>query len=125
MTSVMPMRTWLASRAAVVGGVWHVIVALAVLFLPLLETCLGSNCIRYPYWEIGDMLGGVILTLTAILGIMAIATSRIRASARNTIRLSLGVLSATSCIIAYVTAWSIGLALVPGTVLLPTATLLT
>ena len=124
MTSVTPMRRWLASRAAVVGGAWHVIAALAITFLPLLGTCVGPNCTRYPYWRTGEAAGFAILALMVILGIMAIAASRIRTSERNTIRLSLGLLSVTSFIIVYVTAWSIGLALVPGTLLLLIATLL-
>lgn len=125
MTSVMSVRRWLASRAAVAGGAWHVIAALATAFLPLIETCVGPNCSRYPYWRIGDATSFAILALLVILGIMAIAANRIRTSERNTIRLSLGLLSITSFIIVYLTAWSIGLALIPGTLLLLIATLLT
>jgi len=119
------LRTRLGARAALVGGLWHVIAALAVLFLPLIEVCTGPDCTRYPYWRIGDIAGFAILALTAILGLMAIAASRVRMNTRNWVRLTLGLLSLTSVVVVYVTGWSIGLALAPGTLLLLMAALLT
>ena len=124
MESVMLVRRWLASRAAITGGLLHVAIALAILLLPVLEECIGPNCTRRPYWGMGNAAGYAFLALMVVLGIIAFATARARASERSMARLTLGVVFVTSCGLAYTAGWGFGIAFVPGTVLLLVAALL-
>src|SRR6185503_20335059 len=104
---------------ALTGGLIQILAPLAMLVLPVFATCIGGDCYRQSYVQLGgSLIGYVLLFGTMLLGLAVVITNLNIAPYQNVDkRLKRRVLWAAvagSVIACIVGAWSIGLAFVPG-----------
>ncbi len=109
---------------ALTGGLIQIVAPLAMLLLPVFASCLGDNCYRQSYMQMGGSpLGYAILLGTILLGLAVVMTNitpyqNVDKGLKRRV-LWAGVVG--SLIAFIVGAWSIGLAFVPGGFILFTA----
>ncbi len=114
-------RSKTAAVLAVGGGFAQVIAALAILFLPVLGSCLASaggvSCVRVSYVQLGgNLLGYGILIAMIAVGVLAISSAREANRRRNLIIRWGGALFSGAA--AFITGFSFGSVFVPGALLL-------
>lgn len=127
MISVRERRHRIASRLAIIGGLVQVLVAVSILFLPVLVTCTPQGgdlvCRGESYLQSGgNALGYTFLTLMIVAGVLAVASSRDPNLGRVFVIRWLAVLA--SIVVVVVAGWGFGLAFAPGALLLLLAALL-
>ncbi|MBK8135723.1 MAG: hypothetical protein IPK52_07785 [Chloroflexi bacterium] len=115
-----------ANLFAVAGGLMQIVVAVAILFLPVFATCISRSqemvCQRQSYIQQGgSVLGFALLVLMIVAGVLALVSTRIESVSQAGRFRWIAVLLSVS--FAIVGAWSIGLIFVPGAVFLLAAAL--
>ena len=111
---------------ALTGGLIQIVAPLAMLVLPVFATCIGGDCYRQSYVQMGgSLIGYALLFGTMLLGLAVVITNLNIAPYQNVDkRLKRRVLWAAvvgSVIACIVGAWSIGFAFAPGGLILFTA----
>ena len=111
---------------ALTGGLIQIFAPLAMLVLPVFATCMGGDCYRQSYIQMGgSLIGYALLFGTMLLGLAVVITNLNIDPFQNVDkrlkRRLLWAAVAGSVIALIVGAWSIGFAFVPGGFILFTA----
>ena len=118
---------WITSKLAIVGGLIHILMAISLLFLPVLITCrLGDRteaCYSQSYIQQGgNLLGYIFLLLMILAGMAAIYSSTDSNYKRTYIIRWLVVL--VSVIVVVIAGFGFGIIFAPGAFLILLAALL-
>jgi hypothetical protein len=118
---------WIASKLAILGGLVHIVMAVSLLFLPVLITCRFGDrfegCYSQSYIQQGgNLLGYTFLLLMILAGIVAIYSSSDSNNKRAYINRWLVVFA--SIIVIVIAGFGFGIIFAPGAFLILLAVLL-